>query len=137
MNENRFTNSFLPLVFMLVIFPFLFNNQGGLIAQETKAVVKQDPRIDELLKLKAELSNEGELSDRYKIQLHSGSILTAERILKEYRNKIGLHKSQIVYETPNYKIWIGNYRNRLEADRALLSIKKEFPSAFIFKPERG
>ena len=103
--------------------------------QESQTQISQDERIPELLLLKGELSKEGELNDRYKIQLYSGSRENADRVLKRYRNKIGAHKSLITYETPNYKTWVGNYRNRLEADRALLQIKKEFPSAFIFKPK--
>ena len=101
-------------------------------AQTATAKVIQDERITALLSLKANLSVEGELNDRYKIQLYSGSREGAERIQRSYRLKIGEDKSKIVYETPNYKVWVGNYRNRLEADRALPGIKKEFPSAFIF-----
>ena len=41
------------------------------------------------------------------------------------------------YETPNYKIWVGNFKTRLEADRALQRIKRAFNSAFIFKPKKG
>jgi len=101
-------------------------------AQTATTKVIQDERITELITLKASLSVEGELNDRYKIQLYSGSREGAENIQRSYRLKIGADKSQIVYETPNYKVWVGNYRNRLEADRALPKIKKEFPSAFIF-----
>jgi hypothetical protein len=44
--------------------------------------------------------------------------------------------SKLVYETPNYKIWVGNFRTRLEADRALVKVKSKFPTAFIFKPKK-
>ena len=40
----------------------------------------------------------------------------------------------MVYETPNYKIWVGHYINQLEADRKLLEIRKYFSDAFIFRP---
>jgi hypothetical protein len=43
----------------------------------------------------------------------------------------------MVYETPNYKIWIGNFRSRLEADKALIKIKKKYINAFIFKPKNN
>ena len=42
----------------------------------------------------------------------------------------------MVFNTPNYKIWVGNFRDRLEADRALLRIKKSYMNAFIFKPKK-
>lgn len=105
-------------------------------AQQGEVVINQDSRITELLTLQTELINDNKLSDRYKIQLYSGSLATASATLKRFRNKIGTWKSDIKHETPNYKVWIGNFRNRLEADRALLEIKRDFPSAFIFKPDR-
>lgn len=106
-------------------------------AQQGEVIIHQDPRITELLSLKTQLIKENKLSDRYKIQLYSGSLSTASATLKEYRNKVGTWTSDIKHETPNYKVWIGNFRNRLEADRALLDIKADFPSAFIFKPDRS
>jgi len=105
-------------------------------AQTGQTTISQDPKIEELIALKSAMSVEGKLNDRYKIQLYSGNLNQANAILKRYLNRIGTWKSTIKYETPNYKVWIGNYRNRLEADRALIKIKKEFNSAFIFKPER-
>ena len=41
----------------------------------------------------------------------------------------------IIYETPNYKEWVGNYYTQLEADKRLIEIRKKFRSAFIFRPE--
>lgn len=106
-------------------------------AQSTQSTINQDPRITELLTLKTKLTKDNELTDRYKIQLYSGERERAYSILKTFRNKVGTWSSSIEYQTPNYKVWVGNYRNRLEADRALLKIKKTFNSAFIFKPDRG
>jgi hypothetical protein len=40
------------------------------------------------------------------------------------------------FETPNYKIWIGNFNTRLEADRALVKVKRKFAYAFYFKPKK-
>lgn len=104
-------------------------------AQTAQVQVSQDPKISELLILKSKLTNDNELADRYKIQVYSGDLKQAEVALRKFRNKVGTWKSDIEYETPNYKVWIGNFRNRLEADRALIKIKKEFPNALIFKPD--
>ena len=42
----------------------------------------------------------------------------------------------IEYETPNYKVWAGNFSTRIDAERALMKIQQNFPSAFILKPDR-
>jgi len=104
-------------------------------AQTAQVTISQDSKIPRLLKLKNELSNDNELGDYYKIQIYSGNSTEAGAILKKFRNKVGVWKSDIEYETPNYKVWVGSFRNRLEADRALIKVKKEFPNALIFKPD--
>jgi hypothetical protein len=68
--------------------------------------------------------------------LFSGDNNEASKVIKEYRSLFPEWSSTIVFETPNYKVWVGNFRNSLEADRALLQIKKSFPAAFRFKPEK-
>lgn len=104
-------------------------------AQTATVQISQDKKIPELLTLKSKLTKNNKLADRYKIQVYSGNLSQAEVALRKFRNKVGTWSSSIEYETPNYKVWIGNYRNRLEADRALITVKKEFPNALIFKPD--
>ena len=41
----------------------------------------------------------------------------------------------MIYETPNYKVWVGNFFTQIEADKYLLKIRKKYKSAFIFRPE--
>jgi len=55
--------------------------------------------------------------------------------MKEYIEIFKDSSVNIIYETPNYKIWVGNFFNQLEADKQLMDIRKKFRSAFIFRPE--
>lgn len=128
MNEKTFKNIKYSLI--VAVFFFAFAK-----AQTAQTTINQDGRITELLDLKSSLEKDGQLTDRYKIQLYSGSLNTASSTLKKYRNRIGTWSSSIKHETPNYKVWIGSFRNRREADRALMEIKKDFPTAFIPKPD--
>ena len=105
-------------------------------AQDGQATIHQDERIPVLLQQKTEMVQDGVIGDRYRIQLFSGDNNEASKVIKEYRSLFPEWSSTIVFETPNYKVWVGNYRNSLEADRALLRIKKSFPAAFRFKPEK-
>jgi hypothetical protein len=118
------------LFFCCVLSGFTFMN---LIAQEVPANLSDNEKILKLLELKSEMSKHNELGDRYKIQLFYGNNGEANEVIKDYRSKFD-YPSLIAYEAPNYKVWVGNFRNRLEADRALLIIKQSFPSAFIPKP---
>ncbi len=105
-------------------------------AQAGKLTVYEDKRITELLALKGNLNKENKLTDGFTIQLYYGELSGANTAIRNYRRVFTDWPSSIEYETPNYKVWVGNFITRLEADRALMEIKNEFPNAFVFKPER-
>ncbi|GAB5401740.1 MAG: hypothetical protein Aureis2KO_33250 [Aureisphaera sp.] len=99
------------------------------MAQTATVTVNQDEKIPQLLELKKEMEKDNEFTDGYTIQLYSGSLRTANTVISNYRNKYAQWPASIEYETPNYKVWVGNYSNRLEVDRALLEIHRNFPNA--------
>ena len=106
-------------------------------AQQGHATINQDKNITTLLNLKKELNKDENTSDRYKVQIYSGNRAGAEAAQKEYYSIYNQWRSKLVFELPrNYKIWVGNFRTRLEADRALKRIKRNFNNAFIFKPKK-
>ncbi|HSM64587.1 MAG TPA: SPOR domain-containing protein [Gillisia sp.] len=121
----------------LFICVLLFGIQQIGVAQTGQVNIQQDKNIPHLLEMKSDLTKNGKLGERYKIQLYYGDNNSASDVIKKFRSLYSEWPSQIIYETPNYKVWIGNFRNRLEADRALMKVKGEFPSAFIPKPQRG
>lgn len=104
-------------------------------AQEGSVTVNQDKKIETLLNLKKEMNRNENDSNLYKIQIYSGNRSSAQAAQKEFSESFADWHPSIQYETPNFKIWAGNFRTRLEADRALKRIKRKFPSAFIFKPK--
>ncbi|HLV38738.1 SPOR domain-containing protein [Xanthomarina sp.] len=122
-------NSLYTLGFMVLFTSLSFAQQGNVI-------VNQDKEIDQLLNLKKTINTSENTSDRYKIQIYSGHRSEAESTQSNFRALSLEMPSKLVYETPNYKIWVGNYRTRLEADRALIKVKAKFPTAFIFKPKK-
>lgn len=105
-------------------------------AQEGQVNIQQDELLPALLEQKTEMVKDGVIGERYRIQLFSGDNSQASKVIKEYRSLYPEWSSTIVFETPNYKVWIGNFRNSLEADRALQQIRKSFPAAFRFRPEK-
>jgi len=118
------------LLTILLAFAFCTINN----AQQGTVTVDQDPRIDELIELRKKLDDK---SDRYRIQIFSGDRTRAENKRANFGKYFSQYYTKLVYETPNYKIWVGSFRTRLEADRALIKVKKKFPNAFIFKPQKN
>lgn len=104
-------------------------------AQQGNIRVNQNGDLPRLLTLKKEINTSENNNGKYRIQIYSGNRKTAEAQKSSMERKIPNLTSTLVYETPNYKVWVGKYRTRLEADRALVKIQEDFPSAFIFKPK--
>ena len=104
-----------------------------ILAQEAKVTVNQPDAINTLLEFKKDIKT----VDTFKIQIYSGnSSFVAEKIKSEFKQTYSEWPTEMVFQTPNYKIWVGNFRDRLEADRALLRVKKNYMNAFIFQPKK-
>ena len=116
--------------FLLAIIFILGASLQNLKAQEGTVNIIQDIKITKLLEYK----KDPRIVDLYRIQIYTGSRKTAFEKLEEFKSVFTDIETTILYDTPNYKIWVGSYRTRLEVDNALVTIKKEFPAAFKTKP---
>ena len=104
----------------------------SLNAQQGEVNVDQDRDIDKLIEYKKDIKT----SKVYKIQIYNSvDPDKAEREKSNFLNSYNEWPVEIVWNTPNYKVWVGNFATRLEADRALAKIKKEYMYAIIFQPK--
>ncbi|REE16825.1 SPOR domain-containing protein [Winogradskyella pacifica] len=104
----------------------------ALPAQEGVVNVSQDSDIDKLLEYKKDIKT----TKVFRIQVYQNvDIDMAQREKQNFLNLFDEWPAEIVWNTPNYKVWVGNFVNRLEADRAWAKIKKEYMNAIIFQPK--
>lgn len=72
----------------------------------------------------------------YRIQIYFGNDkLQAKDVRSKYLNAFPTSKAYEVYEIPNFKVRVGDFRTRLEAYQFLKQLKSEFPGAFIVQSE--
>ena len=117
---------------MRILFICLLFSCFPILSQNGKVKINQSTKLDSIIKLKKELN--GKIQN-LRIQIFNGDRENAELVMKEYLEIFNDTSASIIYETPNYKIWVGNFYNQLEADKKLIEIRKKFRSAFIFRPE--
>jgi len=103
-----------------------------LFGQNGSIKINQSNKLDSIIKLKKELNSK---IQNLRIQIYSGDREKAEKIIQEFNEIFNDTTADVIYETPNYKVWVGNYYTQLEADKRLIEIRKKFRSAFIFRPE--
>lgn len=106
------------------------------LSQESKISISQDSRFEQLLNEKRKMNSSITVSDRYKIQVFTGDSESSKKILTDFRRENKSIDGTIVFNTPIYKVWVGNFKTRIEAEKKLLEIKKKYPNAFLIKPNR-
>ena len=108
-------------------------------------VVKQDPRLDTLLikyqalrhQVQEDEDNKGIPGYRIQIFFDSG-IHSGERARKEKEDFEELYPDipgYVTWKAPNFRVRVGDFRSRLEADKALKEISRIYPNAWVIKDE--
>ena len=105
-------------------------------AQDGKTSVSVDPKIDQLLKEKRKLNTGLFLNEGYKIQIFYGNSEESKKKLQEFKKEFKDLDGTIIFNSPNYKVWIGNFKTRIDVERAMVDIKKKYPTALIIKPSK-
>ena len=70
----------------------------------------------------------------YRIQvMATSSLVTAKEAKAGFLKQFDDYRATIVFEAPNYKLRIGNYTNRSDANRDLQLLLESYPNALIVK----
>jgi ABC-type uncharacterized transport system substrate-binding protein len=118
------------LYFFILSSFFCFTSQ----AQNAKTNITVDPKIDQLLKEKRKINNGLFLNEGYKIQIYYGNSEDSKKKLQEFKREFKDLDGTLIFNSPNYKVWIGNFKSRIEVERLFLEVKKKYPAALIIKP---
>lgn len=103
-------------------------------AQEITISVSQDSKFEALLAEKRKINVGNVANNRYKIQLFSGDNESAKKVLTDFRKENKYIDGTIVFNTPNYKVWVGNFKTRIEAERNLIELRKKYSNLLLIKP---
>ena len=106
------------------------------VAQQSGVSVIQDSRFEQLLDEKRKISSSITVNDKYKVQIFYGDNEKARKTLNEFRREFRNLDGTIVYESPTYKVWVGNFKSKIEAERNLVEIRKKYPYALMINPNK-
>ena len=90
-----------------------------------------------LLDLSEKANSEYFSSNYFSIQVFSGVYKEADSVLNIIRNNYVNDSIFFFFETPNYKVQVGKFQSKVEAQKKLRSVIKEFKAAFILKPNNN
>ena len=96
--------------------------------------INDDTDFKRLLVLSKEANNEYFKSNYYSIQVFSGKYDEADSIYNFLKEKYKNDSIYLFFETPNYKVHIGRFKNIVKVQKKLRIIIIDFNAAFILKP---
>ena len=105
-------------------------------AQDQNITLNQDTKFEQLLNDKRKINTLISTNDTYRIQIFSGKSEEAKKTLSSFKREFTPLDGTIIFNTPNYKVLVGNFKTRIEAERNLEEIKKKYKSVFLIKPSK-
>ena len=115
---------------ILLIFVFLYNG----LAYAQDSLIYRDPRVDSLIKKQIQINEVTTRDSRrnipgYRIQVADSTdrnqvFAIKTRIYQSYPEL----KPYLIYQPPNYKLRVGNFKTPEEADLYLQKLTHDFPS---------
>lgn len=99
--------------------------------------IRQDPRITDLLVRHSQLNQRKRGTDGFRLEIFFGSNSNAREQAKRVKHDFNLVFPEIpayvLFQTPNFKVRIGDFRNKSEALKSKAAIAAKYPNAFIVK----
>ena len=109
----------------------------SLFAQGAGSVeIIKDPRLDKLMDMYKDIDTKNPVTTGYRIQIYSESNRAeVQKVKDKFYAQFPGKRPFIVYNAPNFKLRIGNYRSRMEAFKDLTEVLTAYSTAFIVKDE--
>jgi len=100
-------------------------------SQVTYPDIKQNLKLDSLLNKKISLDRERYSKEYFTLQLYYGNLEIATETLKSAKEMYPNIPIELSFETPNYKVQAGRFKDIIVGLKTLDTVKKKFPSAFL------
>lgn len=126
MNNLRSFNHF--AVFFLTVF-----FQTNSFSQTTVVPNKDQELIDQLIERKMKQNNQFSLYTNFSIQIKNGEKEEVERMYREFIALYPDVEATIIYSNPRFKLIVGNFKHKIEAEHLLRKIQNQYSGAFIVK----
>ncbi|GEC79669.1 sporulation protein [Flavobacterium aquatile] len=98
--------------------------------------VSQDDNFEQLLNEKRRINSSITINNRYKIQIFNGNSESSKKALIDFKREFKNYDATIIFSTPAYKVIVGNFKTRIEAERNLNLVRKKYPNSILIKPSK-
>ncbi|MGB5500500.1 MAG: SPOR domain-containing protein [Maribacter sp.] len=119
---------------LLVIIAIISFSVGVGFAQKGSVNIQQDNKIADLLDI---YKSSNESHEYYKIQVGFGSYSKAQSIKENVEIDFPELYSKIDFDSPTYRVRLGRFKTKLEAERKFKEVRIKYPDAMLLKPKKS
>ena len=127
-------SSFCFILLFLLIQPNMLSAQQN-SSSEGKTEIIQDSNIDLLVRKHIQINQVLNTIDGFRIQLFSdsgnNSKNKAQAVHDEFITRFPGVGVYLTFKTTNYKVRVGDFRTKLDAQHFLIGLTADYPNAFI------
>jgi len=126
---------------LVICFSILILSVNGFsqVLKSGKVEIIQDQKVNVLVNKHIAFNENLKGIQGYRIQIYfdsgNNSKSKALSVKSEFTSKYGEVGCYVMFQEPNYKVRVGDFRNRIDATRFLKKIYEQFQNAFIVKDE--
>ena len=118
--------------FNKLLFAFGLSLFSMLALGQTKPKIETPPYLDSLVQKNIEKHKAEQTRDGYRVQLFSGNERNnANALRSKFKTEYPEVPIYLIYQQPYYKLRVGDFRNRIEAQQFYLKIEKEYEQLLI------
>jgi hypothetical protein len=135
--NRKFSYKILMLFFTVLLFSGPAQQGFTQVKDKEKGQVQiiQDDKVDLLVSKHVQINQNRNGIDGYRIQIFfdsgNNSKTKAQSIFEGFKAKYPDERAYLSFKSPNYKVRVGDFRTRLDAQRFLNDIIDEYPNAWI------
>lgn len=122
-----------PEIYRICSTIFVLLTLPKLSAQSATIKIEQDSTITKLMATKIEIDTENYSSKFYTIQLFYGDNKRAQELFENFKQSFPDWEAELSFETPNYKVQVGRFKNYYFGLNKLKEIKRVYPAAFLLE----
>lgn len=119
---------------MRILCGFFLLLSTAMWSQQSSSTVVIDQKIKDIIAVKKALNQTQFETQYYAIQLYYGNYTAAQRIATAFKEAYPTWEAKVDFDSPNYKVRVGRFKELSIAQQKLELIRKEYPAAFLLEP---
>lgn len=129
-------NRYAYIVSLILLSTFSYAQEVTTYNSDSSLIITKEVKLDELITKQKQQNVLNQTIHGYRIQIFfGGNRQKASEVKIDFNSRYPEISAYISYQQPNFKVRIGDFSNRFEAQKFLKEINRFFPTCFIVSDE--